>query len=164
LSIGADSSAPFFFQEIISMGDTVTQKNIGGMVVSLQSVDPVASAAATINGTTIDRQAHSMPLSALMHTQTGAETGAPTSVTVQSTLQDSADGTNWANYLPDGVNPAQGAAITAISADQNFSVDLTLARRFLRIVTVIAFVGGTTPTIGVAAELVLGGEQTLAAV
>jgi hypothetical protein len=146
------------------MGDIVTQKNIGGMVVSLQSVDPIASAAATINGESIDRAAHAMPLSAVMHTQTGAETGAPTSVTVQSTLQDSADGTTFANYLPDGVNAAQGAAITAVSADQNVSVDLTLARRFLRIVTVIAFVGGATPTIGVAAELVMGGEQILAAV
>lgn len=146
------------------MGDTVTQKNIGGMVVSLQSVDPIASAAATINGTTIDRMAHSMPLSCLLHTQTGAETGAPTSVTVTSTLQDSADNTNWANYLPDGVNPATAPAVAAISADGNFSIDLTLARRFLRIVTVIAFVGGTAPTIAVAAELVLGGEQTLAAI
>ena len=146
------------------MGDIVTQKNIGGMAVSLQSVDPVVSPAATINGTSIDRQAHAMPLSALLHTQTGQETGAPTGVSVQSTLQDSADGTNFANYLFDGVNTATAPAVIAISADGNYSVDLTLARRFLRIVTVVAFTGGTSPTIAVAAELVLGGEQILAAV
>lgn len=146
------------------MGDTVTQKNIGGMVVSLQSVDPIASAAATLNGTSIDRAAHSMPLSCLLHTQTGAETGAPTGVSVTSTLQDSADNSAFANYLYDGVNAATAPAVVAISADGNYSIDLTLARRYLRVVTVIAFTGGTTPTIGVAAELVLGGEQTLAAV
>lgn len=145
------------------MGDTVTQKNIGGMVVSLQSVDPIASAAATINGTSIDRQAHAMPLSALLHTQTGAATGAPTTLSVISTLQDSADNTNWANYLPDGVNAATAPAVVAISADGNYSIDLTLARRYLRIVSVVAFTGGTAPTVGVAAELVLGGEQILAA-
>jgi hypothetical protein len=146
------------------MGDTVTQKNIGGMVVSLQSVDPVASAAATLNGTSIDRLAHNMPLSCLMHTQTGAETGAPTGVSVISTLQDSADNTNWAPYLFDGVNAATAPAVTAISADGEYAVDLTLARRFIRISTVITFTGGTSPTVGVAAELVLGGEQILAAV
>jgi hypothetical protein len=146
------------------MGDTVTQKNIGGMVVSLQSVDPIVSAAATLNGTSIDRLAHNMPLSCLLHTQTGAVTGAPTAISVVSTVQDSADNTNWANYLFDGVNAATTPAVTAISADGNYSVDLTLARRFLRISTVVGFTGGTTPTIGVAAELVLGGEQILAAV
>lgn len=146
------------------MADQVLQHNIGAYVVDVTSVAPQASAAATINGTTIDRYSHSMPLSCILHTATGAETGAPSGVSVQSTLQHSPDNSTWANFLYDGTNTAQGAAITAVNTDQNYPIDLALANRYLRVVTVISFTGGTSPTVGVYAELSLGGEQTLAAV
>jgi hypothetical protein len=146
------------------MSDQVQQHNIGAIAVEVSSVAPVASAAATINGTSIDRQKHSMPLSCILRTSTGAETGAPSGVSVQSTLQHSPDNSTWANFLYDGTNTAQGAAITAVNSDQNYPIDLALANRYLRVVTVISFTGGTSPTIGVNAGLILGGEQTLAAV
>jgi hypothetical protein len=146
------------------MSDQVTQKNIAALAVAVSSVVPQASAAQTIDGTSIDRQKHSMALSAILHTATGAESGAPSTASVQSTLQHSPDNSTWTNFLYDGTNTAQGAAITAANQDQNYAVDLTLAYRYLRVVTVVAFTGGTSPTIGVAADLVLGGEQTLAAV
>ncbi len=142
----------------------VTQHNIGAVVVAASSVVPQASAAQTISGATIDREKHSMALSCVMHTVTGAESGAPTAVSVQSTLQHSPDGTTWSNFLYDGTNTAQGAAIAAASTDQNYAVDLALANRYLRVSTVVGFTGGTSPTIGVSASLILGGENTLAAV
>lgn len=146
------------------MSDQVLQHNIGAYAVEVSSVRPVASAAATINGASIDRQAHSMPLSAIMRTSTGAETGAPSAVSVQSTLQHSPDNSTWTNFLFDGTNTAQGAAIAAVNTDQNYAVDLALAYRYVRISTVVGFTGGTSPTIGVSAGLILGGEQTVQAV
>jgi hypothetical protein len=144
--------------------DMALQHNIGAYVVEATSVEPQASAAQTINGVSVDRQKHSMPLSCVLRTSTGAEAGAPTGVSVQSTLQHSSDNATWANFLFDGVNTAQDTAITAVNTDHNFPVDLALANRFIRVVTVVGFTGGTAPTIGVTAGLILGGEQTLAAV
>ena len=69
-----------------------------------------------------------------------------------------------ANFLYDGVNTAQDAAIAAVNTDHNYPIDLALANRYLRVVTVVAFTGGASPTIGVSAGLILGGEQTVAAV
>lgn len=141
-----------------------TQHNIGALIAPVSSVVPQASAAQTINGTSIDRQAHSMALSCVIHTATGAETGSPTTVSVQSTLQHSPDNSTWTNFLYDGTNTAQGTAITAADTDQAYDVDLALADRYLRVVTVVSFTGGSAPTVGVAASLILGGENTLAAV
>jgi hypothetical protein len=146
------------------MSDQVQQHNIGALVVEASSVEPQASAAATIDGVSIDRQKHSMPLSCVLRTSTGAETGAPSGVSVQSTLQHAPDNATWTNFLFDGTNTAQGAAITAVNTDQNYAIDLALAYRYIRVVTVVSFTGGTTPTIGVSAGVILGGEQTIAAV
>jgi hypothetical protein len=143
---------------------TALMKNIAGYALVASSVAPVASAAATINGASIDRSKHNMPLSAIMHTATGAETGAPTGVSVQSTLQHAPDNATWTNFLYDGSTTAQGAAITAVNTDQNYAVDLTLAQRYVRVQTVISFTGGTSPTVGLAAQLVLGGEQVVTAI
>ena len=144
--------------------NTVLQHNIGAYAIGVPSIVYESSVAATIDGVSIDRAKHSMPLSCIMYTSLGAVTGAPSAVSVQSTLQDSADGTNFANYLYDGVNAAQGTAMAAGSAVQNWNVDLWNARRYLRVVTVIGFTGGTSPAVPVSAHLILGGEQTVAAV
>jgi len=146
------------------MSDQVIQHNIGAVVVEATSIFPVASAAATVNGVSIDRFAHQNPLSCVLHTAVGAESGAPSGVSVQSTLQHAPDNSTWTTFKPDGVNNATGAAITAVNTDQNYSVDLALAYRYLRVQTVVSFTGGTSPTIGLTADLVLGGEQLLAAV
>lgn len=146
------------------MSDMTQQHNIGALVAEVSSIFPVSSAAATINGVSIDRQAHSMALSCELHTAVGATSGAPSGISVQSTLQHSPDNATWTNFLYDGTNTAQGVAITAASSDQNYAIDLALANRYIRVVTVISFTGGTSPAIPVAAALVIGGEQTLPAV
>lgn len=141
-----------------------TQHNIGSLIAGVQSVNPQASAAsAGINGEAIDRVSHSMALSCVIHTETGAETGSPTGVSVQSTLQHSPDGNTWSNFLYDGVNTAQGSPITAASTAQDYPVDLSLADRFIRVTTSVAFTGGSSPTVGVVATVILGGENTLPA-
>jgi hypothetical protein len=147
------------------MSDIVVQKNIGGYAVDVTSVWPQSSAAATINGGSIDRQAHSMALSCIMHTAVGAIGGAPTTASVQSTLQHAPDNATWTNYTNPSTNAvAQGAALTAADTEQNVAIDLTNAYRYIRVVTVVAFTGGTSPTALVNADLTLAGENTLAAV
>ena len=44
------------------MADLVTQRNIGGYITGVTSVFPQSPAAGTVNGASIDRQAHGMPL------------------------------------------------------------------------------------------------------
>lgn len=145
------------------MADQVQQHNIGALVNEISSVVPQASAAQTIDGTSIDRALHQNPLSCVLRTSTGAETGSPTGVSVQSTLQHAPDNSTWTNFLYDGTHTAQGAAITAASTDQNYPIDLALAYRYIRVVTVVSFTGGSSPTVGVSAGVILGGEQLLAA-
>lgn len=139
--------------------DIVQSRNIGAYISAVTSVEPQSSTGATINGGGIDRMSHNgNPLSCVLHTIAGAISGSPTTASVQSKLQDSADGTTYADYQPDGANTAQAAALTAQNTENSLSVDLTLARRYIRVVTVVAFTGGSSPAALVAAEVVLGGE------
>lgn len=138
-------------------------RNIGGMVGHVTDVLPQSAGAGSVNGTAIDRSAHNMPLSCLLHQAAGAVSGAPSTTSVQTKLQDSADGTTFADYLPDGVNVAETAALSAQNTQNSAAVSLTSARRYIRAVTIVAFTGGTSPAVLVSAGLVLGGETILPA-
>jgi hypothetical protein len=125
---------------------------------------PAASAAGTVNGTGIDRlglgSAPGMALSADLVAETGATTGGPTSFTVDAKIQDSADNSSFADYVPPGA--ASAAAITTITVANTLArkrVDLSGARRYIRVVTVVAFVGGASPTVGNATFVELFGLQ-----
>ena len=146
------------------MSDIVTQRNIGALLSVATSVAP-QSATASVNGTSIDRQAHSMAGSCVLHTVLGADSGSPSALSVQSKVQHSPDNSTWSDYKPDGVNVAEdAAALTAASTEQSTSVDLTAAARYIRAVTTISFTGGTSPAVEVATDVILGGENTLPAV
>lgn len=146
------------------MGDIVTQRNIGALLSIVTSVRPQSASAGAVNGVSIDRQVHSMAGCCVLHQTAGALGGAPTTTSVITKLQDSADNSAFLDYKPDGVNVATNAALTAANTENSLSVDLTLARRYIRAVTTVAFTGGTTPTALVAADVVLSGENTVAAV
>lgn len=146
------------------MADQVLQHNVGALVNEVTSIFPAATqAAATVNGSSIDRFAHQNPLSCVMRTTTGAASGSPTGISVQSTLQHAPDNATWTAFLYDGTHSAQGAAITAADTDQNYAVDLALAYRYIRVSTVVSFTGGSSPSIFIEAGVILGGEQLLAA-
>ena len=141
-----------------------SQHNIGAYVAVATSVEPQAAAAGTINGAAIDRAARTNPLSCVMHTIAGADTGAPTTLSVQSQLQHSPDNSTWTNYTdPSTGNAAQAAALTAVNTENSLAIDLGNAYRYIRVQTVVAFTGGTSPTAEIAADLVLAGEDTLPA-
>src|SRR5690348_6905088 len=124
--------------------NTASQHNIGAFVAVATSVEPQSSTGSTINGTGIDRFAHNNPLSCVLHQAVGAVTGAPTTASVQTTLQDSADNSTFANYEPDGATVQQTAALTAQNTENSVAIDLSTARRYVRAVTVVAFTGGTS--------------------
>jgi hypothetical protein len=139
--------------------DIVQSRNIGAYISAVTSVEPQAGANAAINGTGIDRMAHNgNPLSCVLHTVLGALAGGPATTSVVSKLQDSADGTTYADYMPDGANVATSTALTAANTENSLSVDLTAARRFIRVVTTPTLTGGTTPSASLMAEVILGGE------
>jgi hypothetical protein len=146
------------------MGDITTSRNIGALVAIATSVEPQSSAGGTINGISIDRATHQMPLSCVLHQQLGAVGGAPTTTSAQTTLQHAPDNSTWSNYTdPDTNAVAQTAALTAANSEDSVNIDLTNAYRWIRAVTVVGFTGGTSPTALVAAELVLGGEPLMPA-
>lgn len=137
--------------------------NIGSYVVPVTSVFPESAATGTINGASIDRALHNMPQSCVLHQVVGAESGAPTTASVQTTLEHSPDNSTWSNFQI-GSTVQQTAALTAANSENTASIDLAGAYRFIRAQTVVAFTGGTSPAIQVAADIILGGERELAAV
>jgi hypothetical protein len=86
------------------MADVVVTHNIGAFVAAVTSVQPQSASAGTINGGSIDRMVHGMPMSCVLHTQAGAVSGSPTATSVQSTLQHAPDNATWTNYT----DPAPG--------------------------------------------------------
>lgn len=129
--------------------------NIGGYTTVTKSYIPKAeTGGSAVNGGAVDRTGF---LSCLMVVHSGAATGSPTSYTLAAKLQDSA--TSGGTYAD-----ITGAAITALTADNTVAlkaVDLSGAKAFIRMVVTVTFVGGTSPTLPVAAEIVLGGKDTL---
>lgn len=125
--------------------------DIGAQVKVVAGIPPTNDdGTAAINGAAIDRLGFQ---SAVLQVANGAAAGAPTSYTVDAKLQESADGsTGWTDI--------SGAAITQITADNSdeyVDVNLAGAKRYIRVVATTAFVGGTSPTVPVAATVVLDG-------
>ena len=145
------------------MSDLTTLRNIGSLVVPVTGVFPQNAVAGTINGSSIDRTLHNLAGSCVLHQVAGAETGAPTTASVQTKLQHSPDNSTWSDYQI-GTTVQETAALTVANSENTAAIDLTGAYRFIRPVTIVAFTGGTSPAIEVAAGVILGGERELAAV
>ena len=146
--------------------DIVSQLNIGALAVPISGVRPQSASAGVSNGASIDRAAHNLPLSCVLHQNVGAIGGAPTTTSVITKLQDSADNTTFADYAPSNQNNVVQAcaALTATNTDNLANINLTSARRYIRAVTTVAFTGGTSPTALVAAAVMIAGENLDAAV
>lgn len=131
--------------------------NIGAHLKSAHGLPAFAATAATRNGAAIDRQGYH---SAVLQANIGAATGAPTSYSVDVKLQDSDDGsTNWNDYKADGTNVSAIPQKTQVAGAGTYELDVNLirAKRFIRVVEVVAIVGGTSPTVPCAEIVALGG-------
>jgi hypothetical protein len=125
--------------------------DVGSAIVAKIGAGP-HTAAGTVNGSAIDRQGKD---SCVLVATSGAATGTPTSFTYDSKLQQSDDGsTGWAD-----ISGAAVAQITADATQKSVNVDLTGAKRYIRAVDVVAFVGGTSPTLPSGSVVVLGGSE-----
>lgn len=123
---------------------------------------PAASAAGTVNGTGVDRLGFKW---CILEAQTGAATGTPTTQTFDVKLQHSdASGSGYADFTPGGVAAAGAVAqITAVNTRKRKTINLGEAKRYIRVVSVTAFTGGTTPTLANVATMQLAGADTLPA-
>lgn len=131
--------------------------DIGALVVVATSIRPQSSSGGTINGASVDRFAHGMPLSCVLHQMVGTVSGAPASLSVQTTLQHSADGSTWSNYEPDGATVQQTAVLAAANSENSVAIDLVMANRYVCASMAVALPGGTSPSVQVAADLVIAG-------
>jgi len=109
--------------------------NVGSYVVPVTSVFPESASAGTINGASIDRALHNMPQSCVLHQVVGAESGAPTTTSVQTKLQDSPDNSTWNDYKAGTTTVQETAALTAANSENSAAIDLGAANRYIRAVT-----------------------------
>jgi len=127
------------------------------------TVPSATVAGGAVNGTGIDREnpgaAVGLALSCDLVAVSGAIVGAPTTQTIDAKIQDSADNATFADYKPDGVTVAAIAQITAANTLARKRVDLSNARRYIRVVTTTAFTGGASPSFASAVFVELGGLQ-----
>ncbi|NIU01091.1 MAG: hypothetical protein GWN01_09250 [Nitrosopumilaceae archaeon] len=131
-------------------------RDIGAALKTVLGVSPQNNAGSAINGPAIDRTGFE---SCVLSAMAGSTTGSPTSFTVDAKLQESADGsTGWAD-----ISGAAISALTAVDTEGDVDIDLSGVKKFVRAVVTPAFVGGTSPTVDVAATVVLGGAQEVPA-
>lgn len=140
----------------------LNQSGPGPEVKNQLGTVPAASVAGTVNGTGVDRRGFNF---LILEAQTGATTGTPTSFTMDVKLQHSdVVGSGYTDFQPGGVAIAGAVAqITAVSSRKRKQIDLRGAKAFVRVVNVIAFVGGTSPTLANVATMQLAGADVLPA-
>jgi hypothetical protein len=114
-----------------------------------------AKSAGTVTGPAVNRLGYQ---SVALFAVKGAETGAPSARTLTVTIEDSADGsTGWAAYKPDLLVQVSGELVAAAATPVN--ADLTGAREWIRAIEVLAFTGGTAPTLLVSTVGVFTGRE-----
>jgi hypothetical protein len=143
---------------------TSRMSDFGAYMKPVKGFNPVAQAAGAVNGPAIDRQGYE---SMRVHGSSGASTGTPTSFTADFKVQHSDDGsTGWADYAPGGAGATSAAVgtLTTINSEVSKNFVLAGAKRYIRVVCTLAFVGGTTPTLVVGSVVALGGSRAVPAV
>jgi hypothetical protein len=141
------------------------QRNIGALIAVVTSVPPQSGVGGAINGASIDRMQHNMAESCVVHQAAGAISGAPTAAGVVTKLQHSPDNVNWSDYiLPGSSTVAVTPALGTQNTENSLAVQLTSANRYIRAVSTATFTGGSAPAAIVCADVILAGEDLLAAI
>ena len=138
----------------------MNMRDIGSYILPAVSILPQSSAAATVNGTGVNRNGY---LSATLHAVDGAAAGAPSATSVVYSVQHSIDNgvtDPWTtatnvNSTPSGANLTMAAL--GASVDGRLDFDLTGLKEYIRAVATVSFTGGTTPSVMIAASFTLGG-------
>lgn len=134
------------------MNSFADRHNVGASLKPVFGNLPQNASAGNIEGAAIDRMGFD---SCKLAACAGAASGTPTAQSYDAKLQESADGsTGWTDITD--------AAVTQIDADdtqEHVDVDLTGCKQYIRVYGVVAFTGGTTPALPVAAVVELGGPH-----
>jgi hypothetical protein len=126
--------------------------DIGSDIKVVRAIAPHSnSGSSSVNGPSIDRLDYA---SAVLFVDVGATSGNPTSFTVDCKLQESDDGSTWAD-----ITGASIATITTANTQKELNVDLRGRKRYIRAVLTASFSGGSSPTVLASAALVLGGAN-----
>lgn len=132
--------------------------DIGAYVKTEVGLKPTNSAASATNkGAAIDRLGF---LSAVIACAVGAAAGGPSAQSAIFKLQES-DTTTDGDFVD--VSGKALAAMTADNASGYIDVNLQGLKRYIRVVCTVALTGGSTPTLPVAATVILGGADSLPA-
>lgn len=139
-------------------------RNIGAQLKTAMGPPAKAETPATVNGPAIDRMGIVSAqgyLSCVLHGQCGSATGSPTAQSYIAKLQDSAtSGGTYADFTDSEGNGAL-TAITADDTDGRTNIDLSSAKRFVRVVRIVALTAGTTPALPCSETVVFGGAGEL---
>ena len=137
--------------------------DINAYVKIATAIAPVVASEGTINSSSLDRINYD---SCVLVTNTGVATGSPSSFTVDVKIQHSDTGSgSWTDYTnPNTEATAAVTQITAVSTAGTVGVNLIGAKRYIRVVHILDFTGGSSPTLAVSAHVILGGAHTLPAV
>lgn len=114
----------------------------------------------SVNGTSIDRQAIGLPLAAVLTLYFAATLASNQTLSITALkVQDSADGSTWADYK---TLSAPGAVLSATGSGQSrASVGLSTARRYVRVVFTPDLSASGTDTANVVAGWALTGFNEL---
>lgn len=116
------------------------------------SVPPADYSAGTTNGVIVDRLGYG---SGAMYVAAGAVGGSPSAISVIVTLQHGND-----SGLSDAASISAAAiTLTAENTDAMLYLRLAGCKRYVRLVSVVSFTGGTTPSIAVNAGFILGDNR-----
>lgn len=117
---------------------------------------PLNRAGATSQGTGVDRLGFN---SVVIEAMAGTEEGSPSARTWDVSLEHSdASGSGYVALTGSAVTQ-----FTAASGRKRKSISLKGAKRYIRVASVLAFTGGTTPKLNTSVSLVLGGAVELPA-
>ena len=125
--------------------------DIGSNIKIVRVIAPHSNSGTSTNGPAIDRVGYA---SAVLYVDVGAVSGSPTSFTVDCKIQESSDGSTWAD-----VSGASIETISAANTQKELNIDLRGLKRYIRAVATVSFTGGSTPSVLVCASLVLGGAS-----
>lgn len=133
---------------------------LGNLISVAPAVDPIAQVAGSPTAIAFDTKLPS-GLNAfyddgMVVILVGATSGSPTSFTVDAKLQHSSDGgSTWSDAKDVDGNTYQMATMTAEGVAK-IPFDRETLKESLQVLITAAFVGGTTPKVGVGAALLLG--------
>jgi hypothetical protein len=154
------------------MTGIVLQKNVAALVTVRNGSTPASLTAAgtgdntSKTGIVIDRQALNMPMSAVAAVLADATLASGANLKVTFTISEGPDGTNFSTYQTSAAQTTLTAAggATTKSGETRLAVNLSGARRYIRLDHVPDLSASGTDTAVTRAVWVFGGEDRLASV